>query len=77
MSVLVVALTRQDAISSDRREGTLSPTSSFVTLFALVYQLAFGSHRRETYQKNWSPNHGLIKVGIPARRLAPTVPAPP
>lgn len=30
-----------------------------------------------THQKYWSPNHGLMSVGIPARRLAPTVPAPP
>jgi hypothetical protein len=39
------------------------------------YQYIIGV--RDTYQKNWSPNQGLIKVGIPALKLAPTVPAPP
>ena len=79
ITVLVVALTRASAISSDRRDGTFKPTPSFATRIA---------------QKNWSlrrqqrdqpagkceqtcPNHGLIKVGIPVRRLAPTVPRTP
>lgn len=60
--LLVVAWTSASAISCSRSAETLKPAPNFCTRDA---------------QKNWSPNQGLMMVGIPALRLAPVVPAPP
>lgn len=65
---LVVALVRASAMSCTRRLGTFNPACRGSVSASNSNQIAIHtpSFWTRDAQKNWSPNQGLMRVGIPA-----------